>query len=59
MPYLQGACSYRRAEEEQDIKRRSTACSQYPPCLADEAIAILVEIVEQFLHRLALHVRLG
>jgi len=33
MTYLQGECSYRRAEEEEEIQRRSSACSQHPPCL--------------------------
>ena len=26
--------SYRRAEEKEEIQRRSSACSQYPPCHA-------------------------
>jgi len=29
---LQGECSYRRAEEEEKIQRRSRGCSQYTPC---------------------------
>jgi len=37
MIYIQGKCSCRRAEyteeEEEEIRRRSTACSQHPPCL--------------------------
>jgi len=28
MTYLQGECSYTGAEEEDDIQRRSSACSQ-------------------------------
>ena len=32
MTELQGECSYRRAEEEEEIPRRSSACSQQP-CL--------------------------
>jgi len=31
--YLRGLCSYRRAEEEEEIQRGSIACSQQPPCL--------------------------
>jgi len=36
MSYLQGECStsYRHAEEEEDIHRRSIACSREPPCLS-------------------------
>jgi len=36
MTYLECDCSYRRAgytEEEEMMQRRSSACSQYPPCL--------------------------
>ena len=34
MTYLQGKCSHRRVEEEEEIQRRSNACCQYTPCLA-------------------------
>jgi hypothetical protein len=33
MNYLQGECSYRRAEEEEEIQHGSSACSQLPSCL--------------------------
>ena len=34
-PYLQGECSYRRAEEDEEIQPRWSGCRpQHPPCLA-------------------------
>jgi len=33
MTHLGCECTYRRAEEEEDIHLRSSACSQQPPCL--------------------------
>ena len=32
MTHLPGECSYRRAEEEKEIIRRTSACSHYTPC---------------------------
>ena len=42
MTYLQGDCSYKRAEEEGEIQRWSSACSQYPPCHVDAELAHLL-----------------
>jgi hypothetical protein len=32
--YIQGECSYRREDTEDEIQRRWSACSEEPPCRA-------------------------
>jgi len=38
MTDLQGECSYRRAEEEDKMQRRSSDCSQNPPVTEQETL---------------------
>jgi len=41
MTYLQGERPYRGAQEEEEVKRRSSTCSQYPPYHASrEGVAL-------------------
>ena len=41
--YLQGECSYRRAEEVDEIQHRSSACTEYLPC---RCVDVKVEVLE-------------
>jgi hypothetical protein len=55
MTYLQGECSYRRVEEEEEreVQHQTSACSQYPPCVARLPHALLSRAQRaEVLHRL-------
>jgi len=50
MLYLQGDCPYGRAKEEEEIQRRSSACSQYPPATASASGDPVCEVPARVLY---------